>query len=164
MNRDEIARIAFGPEPGQSLGGLGSVRFMVKCSGNAEQILENSRQVMDTVLRQNVPLLSLEQWRTTLPKWFVQRCAPEKTKDEADKRLQLPIEERALLEKTEGWSLSGWIYWFQPENRNWYWWDARIENPDTIQIAVEVNEWPFPWGALKWLFIASGATDVEAEE
>ena len=52
----------------------------------------------------------------------------------------------------------------KPENRQWFWWDAKVlEQYDHIALAIEVEAWPFPWGALRWLFRAAGASAVEAE-
>jgi hypothetical protein len=48
--------------------------------------------------------------------------------------------------------------------RQWFWWDAIIDDACTIRIAVEVEAYPFAWGSLEWLFKASGATIVQAEE
>ena len=51
------------------------------------------------------------------------------------------------------------------ENRQWYWWDAKLANDGAhIFLAVQVECWPFPWGSLRWLFKAAGASNVIAEE
>jgi hypothetical protein len=52
----------------------------------------------------------------------------------------------------------------QPDMRQWFWWDAIISDESTIKIAVQVNEYPFAWGALEQLFKAAGATAILPEE
>src|SRR5205085_11603936 len=128
-----------------------------------------TKNVLQVVLSQSpVGWPTLDEWRRLLPDWFVEKCAPEKTKDESDRWLKwwrsLPWDEQVRVNEELRWSLADWLYWFEPKQRYWYWWDARVESPDLIRLAVEVREWPFPWDALKWLFRASGAESVAAEE
>jgi len=168
MSRDELSRLNFGPEPGQQLGGLGSIRYYARCSSNAENVLLRVKEVLNSLL-QHGPVQNVDDpnWLKVVPDWFVRSCAPETTREEAEavmKRLRLLSEEdRNRFNRQRKWEFKSWLYWFLPENRYWFWWDARVENENTIQIAVEVREWPFPWDALRWLFIASGASDLEAE-
>jgi hypothetical protein len=162
-------RLLFGPEAGQRLGGIGSVRFFVRCPGNAEEILSKGKQVLRTVLEHlDGPWPSDTEWRRVLPKWFVEACAEEISREEAEKWLarwrKLPPAQQAKEEAEKAWSLSDWLYWFEDGNRQWEWWDAAVRDPDTIQVAAEVKCWPFPWGALRWLFKACGAIQVDAEE
>jgi hypothetical protein len=35
--------------------------------------------------------------------------------------------------------------------------------PEGLLLAVVVIDWPFPWGALAWLFKAAGTDTVTAE-
>lgn len=77
----------------------------------------------------------------------------------------LPPTEQTRAEIEKDWSLDNWLYWMEPGNRQWFWWDAKmLEDYDHIALAIEVEAWPFPWGALRWLFRAAGASAVEAEE
>jgi hypothetical protein len=50
---------------------------------------------------------------------FVERCAPEQTKDEAEEWLawwrKLPSEEQGQAGAQRDWSLADWLYWFEPE-------------------------------------------------
>jgi hypothetical protein len=173
MKREhELKHMENGPEPGESPNpaeGLGLVRFDVHCEGNSEAVLPKAREVLRAVVSQSpVGWPSFEQWQAILPAWFVSECADEITQEEADRWLrkwqEQPIEERLNSEEDAAWSLSEWLYWFEPKRRYWYWWDARVESPDLIRLAVEVRDWPFPWDALKWLFRVSGASSVTAEE
>lgn len=103
-----------------------------------------------------------------LPRWFVEASAHEMSKEEAEKWLarwrNLPPAQQAKEEAEKAWALSNWLYWFEDGNRQWDWWDDAVQDANTIQVAAEVKCWPFPWGALRWLFKASGATQVDAEE
>jgi hypothetical protein len=140
------------------------VRFIVQCPGNAAEVLARARQVLEAVLRNTKePWPRLEEWRAFLPTWFVERCAPEMAPDAAAARLKLSLDERARLEEHEGWSLGAWLYWLEPDERYWFWWDAAVLDKNSIVVAVEVRDWPFPWESLEWLFRAAGAANVEAE-
>jgi hypothetical protein len=169
MGRDELSRLLFGPELGRSPGALGTTRFIARCQGDADAVLRRAREVLGAVLRQPAePWPSDEQWKAVLPKWFVDACAPAASKDEAEKWLRwwrtLDWKEQARVAKEKRWSLPDWIYWFHPENRYWFWWDAVASDPNTLIVAVETRDWPFPWESLAWLLRASGARDVEPEE
>jgi hypothetical protein len=165
MPRGEIGRLLFGAEDTATPGGIGTARFLAKCDGSARDVLGRAKSVLEKVLPVTAGSWpSLDEWRHILPSWFVERCAPEMSREEAERRLGLPHEERERLEQVEGWNLSGWLYWFQPDQRQWAWWDAVAPDDDTIIVAIEVDGWPFPWGSLKWLLLASGAVTVEEEE
>ncbi|MBI2685208.1 MAG: hypothetical protein HYX27_02755 [Acidobacteria bacterium] len=82
-----------------------------------------------------------------------------------DRWRQMSPEEQAKTEEERSWPLADWLYWMDPSRRRWWWWDAQeLPDLDHIVLAVEVNDWPFPWGALRWLFRAAGASSVVAEE
>ncbi len=162
-------RLLFGPEAAQRLGGIGSVRFFVRCPGSAEEVLRKGKQVLRTVLEHiGEPWPSDAEWRRVLPKWFVEACALAMSKEESEKWLarwrKLAPAQQAKEEAEKAWSLDSWLYWFEEGNRQWEWWDAAVQDTDTIQIAAQVKCWPFPWGELRWLFKACGATQVDAEE
>jgi len=166
---NERRRLMHGPRPGEKPSGLGTVRFRVRCPGNAEQVLEKAKAVLNIVnQRSSSDWPSEEEWRRALPAWFVSRFAPELSQERAEEELRrwraLSREEQIRWEEEQEWSLSNWIYWFQPGNRQWYWWDGIAVDADTLIVAVEVKDWPFPWGALRWLFRALGAYRVEADE
>lgn len=61
----------------------------------------------------------------------------------------------------ERWSVGAFVFWFTPAERFWFWWSAKIENPDLFQVEVIAIDLPFPWGSLDWLLRASGAISVE---
>lgn len=169
MSRDEYTRLKLGAELGEAPGGLGSVRFVIACNANAAGVLSRAKEVLEVVLEQDTNQWPpLEVWKHILPKWFVEKCQPELSKEEILEQLKehkrVAQEERESLDGRESWTLSGWLHWFLPDYRHWYWWDAVVDSPFTIQVAIEAHEWPFPWGSLTWLFRAAGAEKVSSEQ
>ena len=165
MSRDELDRLLFGPEPGQKPAGMGTVRFVVYCPGNSDVVLERCKGVLESALRLSSEGEFREDvWASSLPSWFVARCPKELSQQALEERLRLPLEERLRLEREERWPLQAFVYWFKPDERWWWWWDAAIVDPNTIYVAVEVKDWPFPWESLRQLLLLCGATSVEAEE
>jgi hypothetical protein len=144
-----------------------TAQLVARCNGDANDVLKAARSVMCAVLvRSRDRWPSDDEWRSLLPEWFVGRCAREKSKEEMASWLEwwrgLPQEQQAKANQ-ENWSLSSWLEWFKPGERQWAWWSAFAENHDCIRVTVTVDDWPFAWGALEWLFIASGAESVFEE-
>ncbi len=164
----ELNRIKHGPQAGESIPGIGTVRFVVTCDGNSEQVLQNAKAVMEVISRQCADDWREDaNWRSMLPTDFVEACAEEMTEQEAEvwlKRWQsLGEPEREIEERERRWSLQNWLYWLSPDKRAWQWWDAQVINDSGIAIAIAVESWPFPWSALAWLFRGNGAIAFEAE-
>ena len=167
--RAELRRLYEPPADDEKPEGIGIVRFDALCPDGAISCLERTREVLGAVLRNSTGRWPTnEEWRALLPHWFVERCGPEKTKEQVEAWLQwwrsLSDEEQLRAEREKTWSLSSWLYWMDPDQRHWHWWDALAEDDKKLKVATTVDEWPFPWGALAWLLRASGASRVEAEE
>jgi len=164
----ELVRLEHGPKDTDQIPGIGTVRFIVKCNADAADVLAIAKTTMTVVSRVCAngwdESLNLE---TLLPKRFVQACAADMTRSEADAWLahwqQLSPEARAQEEKSRVWSLANWLHWMSPSERTWLWWDAVILDKNYVVVAVAVEEWPFPWGALSWLFRGCGALEVSPE-
>jgi len=165
----ELRRLDNGPTIGERPRGLGTVRFLVRCPIGTNEPLRKVKEVLRIV-----DVATLSGWPTRvdlapcLPEWFTSTCIAETTPEEANRWLawwkNLPPDEQTRAEIEKDWSLNNWLYWMKPENRQWFWWDAKVlEQYDHIALAIEVEAWPFPWGALRWLFRAAGASAVEAE-
>lgn len=168
LERDRLNRP---PDSNVRATGIGIARFVVSCESNAINVLNLAKETLQIVTSYyEVDWPSLEKWKKILPHTFVNNCIPEITKEESDQKIafrnSLSWEEQAkLLAEDEKWSLDAWLYWLEPENREWFWWkayefdDEEIKNTHFL-IEVTVYNQPFLWGSLKWLFKACGAIDV----
>jgi len=167
----ELQRLKNTPSFDESIKGLGAVRFVAHCPIGASDVLTKATSLLRTV--DEITLLSTswptdEQWSLKLPGWFTSVCAEPMTQQQAEQWLawwrDLPPDEQAKVEIEKDWSLDNWLYWMQPENRQWFWWDAKILGDcNHVVVVVQVESWPFPWGSLRWLFKAAGASALEPE-
>jgi hypothetical protein len=156
---NEVERLLSGPIPSEQPEGL-LAQLVVHCSEEARTVLDRVREVLVLVLSHPDPAAySVEHWRSQLPVWFVRKCAPEITQEEAERRRHLPFEQRVSL--AQHWSLGAWLHWFRPNERPWKWWDADITSPDFLRIRLVVPGFPFASGALEWLLLSAGAEVVE---
>ena len=146
---------------------MGTVRFQARCQGDAETVLRRVKDVLEVVPSETSTGKVSKSLRPLLPRWFLVASGSELSREAAEVHLKwlktLPREEQTRAEKEAKWSLSNWFYWFQPSERYWYWWDASVEDINTVLVAVEVVDWPFPWGSLEWLIRAAGAIEMSPE-
>jgi hypothetical protein len=157
------------PAVDEKPGGMGTVRFIAWCSGTPGQVIEKAKAVLIAVSDNSTgEWPSTDRWRELLPSWFVARCGPELSQEQAEAETArwrgLSRDEQIRWEEERRWSLANWVYWFRPDNRYWYWWDAKPISDNALAVAVETHQCPFPSGALLWLLRASGAELVEAEK
>jgi hypothetical protein len=149
--------------------GLGVVPFVATSRDDMGDVIRKSIEVLSTVdehsLQDRWP--SVEEWRRILPGWFVDRCAPELSQRDTDAWVArwraLSPEQQRDEEARQPWSLADWLYWLEPDRREWFWWKATLRDRNRADIELAVDSWPFPWGAFAWLLRASGADDVRAE-
>ena len=162
-NEAELRRLNSGPSAGERPQG-GLVRFFARCAGDAPQVLARCKEVMQSVLVQNVDRWPTDaEWHSLLPAWFVAACPDEAMTQQVLARwFELSKEEQSRL-TSKLWSVSNWVYWFLPEERQWFWWDASTPDGNTVELLVEVFGHPFPSGSLEWLLEASGAIKTESE-
>ncbi len=109
-----------------------------------------------------------EAWKSILPGWFVDACADEMSQSEALDWLDwwrgLPPQEQRIAEEERRWALADWLHWLQPDERQWFWWDAAIEGKNRLRLDVEVSGWPAALGALEWLLRVAGVRSLTIEE
>lgn len=165
----EIARLSASPPEWEKPSNLGVVRFIAACPGNSWEVIANAKKALSVVSSESLDRWpATDRWEKILPDWFVKKCAPEMSPEEAERWLtrwqSLSADEQEKEEKVKRWTLPDWLYWLEPQRRDWFWWDATERDRNTVILAVEVIDWPFPWGALSWLLRASGAMTVKAEE
>jgi hypothetical protein len=166
---EERRHLDVGSRPGEQPGGVGTVTVAIRCRGDAGEVAERTRAVLRAVLAHaGPPWPSLAEWRRLLPVWFIEASAPERSAEESERWLawwhSLPPVERGEATRARRWTLANWLYWLEPSERQWFWWDAAVESPDALRVTVEVSGWPAPLGALEWLFRAAGAVEVTLEE
>ncbi len=171
---DELRHINQGAIDENNYEGIGLILFDVTCPGNAESVLERSKEIMSIVVQQyQEPWPSCNEWLQLMPEWFVSKCAPELSAEEEKLELErwqkLSPEQQSTQDLEESWSLSEWISWFEVGNspqeiRYWFWWDSILRNSNLFHVALEVVDVPFPWGSFDWLIRASGAIDVSLSE
>lgn len=138
-------------------------------SEDPDAVLARCREVLLAVLQhadQEWP--QTEQWVSLLPEWFVAACAPEQSAEEAAQWLArwraLDPAEQARIESEQPWTLSDWLYWLSPSERQWYWWDAATTSDGMLRATVAVDGSPTALGALDWLLRAAGASEVIHED
>jgi hypothetical protein len=162
---DELRHLREGPRVGERPGGAGTVTVTVSCHGDSAVVIDRARAVMTAVVdRAGPPWPSVDEWLELLPEWFVAACGPERSVEEVERWLRwwrsLPRVEQARVTREQQWTLADWLFWLEPGERQWFWWAATVEDPDTASVVVEVAGWPAPLGALEWLLRASGAVAV----
>jgi hypothetical protein len=156
---EERRHLMRGPRPGEVPGGVGTVSVLAR-GADPSVVVDRCQSVMLVVLdHSGSEWPTVEQWRSLLPAWFVAACGPEKSREEAERWLEwwrkLGPADRARAER---------LYWVEPSERQWYWWDSAIGLDGTLRLFVEVCGWPAPLGALDWLLGASGAAEIVHEE
>ncbi|WP_122094356.1 hypothetical protein [Rahnella sp. Larv3_ips] len=169
----ERERLQNPPQSTEKATGVGIARFIVSCN-DVRAVLDLAKEVLITVNNhstQNWP--SLDEWSNVLPSQFVDGFLPEPTEKETEKQIQnwggLSYEEKLTEASNDNkWTLSSWLSWLEPDEREWFWWnavlfDAPLNNSHFI-IEVTALDSPFMSGALKWLFKACGAEEVISED
>ncbi len=165
MASQESRRVSFGPRPEESPGGLGLIEVEVLAEGSVVDVIEKSKDVLRAVLS-----MTSDEWRSPvagtvrLPEWFVAVCAPERSPEVDEQWLVwwrgLDPEAKARAADEKQWTLADWLYWMQPDERQWFWWDAHIDGDGVATVLVEVLGWPSATGALEWLLRAAGASSA----
>lgn len=135
---------------------LGDDRDVSKVCSEARRVLIELRATQ-----------SEELLRPTLTPSFLAAFRPPYSNDERVRLLERwrksDRDQQLALEDEMGWTLSNWLYWFEPENRHWFWHSLTIRDQQRATLVAEVTGWPFPWGALRQLFVASGAAAVTVQ-
>ena len=98
----ELRRLANGPSSGEKPGGIGTVRFVIRCPIGTDEVLAKAKSVLkavDDAILMGWP--TNEKVAPKLPEWFTERCAAPITQEEAERQLawwkSLPPEEQARI-------------------------------------------------------------------
>jgi hypothetical protein len=165
----EGRRIVLGLQPDEAPEGV-LVRAEATAPGDAPAAEERCRELMTAVLHfmPHPPTFpTLDEWRQTLPAWFLRACAPERGRVEEEAWLQqwraaAPHQQRQM-EQQRAWTVADWLHWFDPFSdvqRSWRWWDSGVVDDDHWWIDVDVPEHPAALGTLEWLLRAAGAIEI----
>ena len=162
---EEREHLLHGVRANQSPGGVGLIE-LIAATTDTSALLARARAVLTVVLDSDrSDWLDDAHWQRMLPAWFKTACAPDLSEKQATEELArwraLPAEDRQSWQQDKQWSTTNWLYWMHPDNRTWFWWDARAENDRVVRLQVQIDGWPTPTGSLRWLLRAAGATNVE---
>src|SRR5579875_1190275 len=126
----ELERLERGPDPQESPGGLGTVRFIAKCSRNATEVLATAKKVLEVAIQlSDAGVFEESAWATALSDRFVKNCGSTPSLEELHQELALPLEERVRISRESKWSVGMFMNSFlpaEPYRRYWSWWDAAI--------------------------------------
>lgn len=169
----ERERLRVSPQLTEKASGAGIARFIVSCN-DVPSVLSLGKKVLTIVNNHSTQSWpSFEEWSNILPSQFVEACFPELTEKEQEKQTRswnsLSYGEKlSEASHDDKWTLSSWLSWLEPEEREWFWWNAVLFdeplNNSHFLIEVTTLDPVFMSGALKWLFKASGAIDVISED
>ena len=137
----EAERIASAPGPGEAPP-ADAVTLTYECPEDPAAVLGRVREVLAAVIPAPRPWPSLDEWRERLPRWFVDACSD-------DIKISTCVVDK--------WSLRAWVWWFQPEQRRWTWWDGRVEDGRLAIEVVPTGNGSLLLGSLEWVLEAAGA-------
>lgn len=146
MNDAELARLKSSSiNAAEPTGGIFRYPLRVECAGDAVHVDRRLRDLLFKTLERAEDGLSVNEWRSVLPAWFVEACSP------------LP----ASKNTSDVWSLDAWIHWFTDEERSWEWIGSTVVNQNRFDITLSVIEFPFAKGALEWAIMTAGGTNIQ---
>ncbi len=137
----ERERLERGPDP-QEPAPEGTVTLTYAAPEGPHTVLDRVRDALLAVIPAPNPWPSLEEWRQRLPAWFVEACSDD-----------VAIS-TCVVDK---WSLRAWVWWFQPEQRRWTWWDGQAGDGQVVLQVSPTDAGSLLLGALEWLLEAAGA-------
>lgn len=161
---DEVRHLESGPGVGEYPGGSGLAVLNVAGDGDVSAVIARAKEVLRAVVGSAAGTWDPEEVRLRLPTWFIAGCAPEQSAEEAEAWLAwwrgLDVADRAKASRERPWSVADWLFWLDPDERQWHWWDAVVDDESSAKVFVEVAGWPAALGALEWLLRVAGATAV----
>lgn len=162
---DEVRHLESGPRMDEAPRGSGLAALSIVSDGEVVAVIARAREVLRGVVASSAEGWDPDEVRLRLPAWFVAGCAPEKSAEEAQEWLDwwrgLDGDGQAKASRETPWSVEDWLFWLEPDERQWYWWDAVVDDDHSARVFVEIAGWPAALGALEWLLRAAGATTVE---
>ncbi len=164
---EELCHLRSGPAVDSRPGEYCTIQINATLSTTSDLFLCRCQEVLGVILENTGdPWPSVAHWLSILPRWFVEACAAEESEEESElwwtqwQKLSGVARETASAER--GWTVSEWLHWMQPDEREWFWWDHFFDGPTRILVSLQTLGWPVPLGALHWLMTVSGAIDFLA--
>lgn len=159
---DEIRHLEDGPGVDERPGGNGLITLAIRTREEPSEMIERAKDVLAVVVAVPPAEWRPEVVQQSLPAWFVEKCAPERSNEAwlAWWR-SLAVPDRIQAERERSWSVADWLFWLAPDERQWHWWDAVVDGERSAKVLVEVPSWPAAIGALEWLLRAAGAASVD---
>jgi hypothetical protein len=178
---NERRRLWHGPSADEPQSDLFTMdRIEVTRAGVADAVLTRVREALDVVLAQSPAAWpSTDAWLKLLPSWFVDQCRKE-YEPEAEHPLvaqlrSLPADQWVPFYQEHRdewppkpppdpdfrWTVSAFVYWFLPSERQWWWWNAQVQDADHLVVETAPFDLPYAWEHLDWLLYAAGALHSE---
>lgn len=167
MERERLKNSAF-PEYRDN-DGMGA-NFLIRCAGNATEVLELSKKVLLIVNEQYSAKEwpSDEKWRLLIPENFLKNFSREKIKKTKKGWFNFFYKIAPKKFQDNKWTFENWIFLMEPMDRSWFWWGATVidkeEGDNYLFFTTRVLDDPFLSGTLKWLFLGAGAVEVLDED
>jgi hypothetical protein len=166
---DEVRHLADGPRQNELPDDELLVRVWLRSEAPVHAVVAKCKQVLDTVVQIDGDSWPSEAlWAKILPVWFVEGCAPEESAEQKQQWLDwwrtLNDQDRSVAAQDREWSLAAWLHWFQPAERQWYWWDGEPVDETHGLITVATQGLPVPLGALRWLLRVAGADEIVVDD
>lgn len=140
----ELDRLVSDPPEGyHGLGTLVSIRIEADDVGT---VVCRIKPVLRVVLEEQSGDKSFTH-KLSFPRWFVDAC--------------LENEHESIPSEGGGRSMENWLFWMEPSEKIWEWWDVSIQDSNHARIRIVVHDWPTPLAALEWLIKTSGAKQIE---
>lgn len=158
----ELQHLRVGANLEEVPSGIGLIEFTVSCPLNATSVISRVQETLEIVLGKisRTQKMSLQDWEQQLPQWLIQAFQSQPSEPIQPTWWQ-NILTLGKAEAEQSWSLENWLYWFEPQNRNWFWWSASVISANQIKLILDVQDYPLTIDALRWLFLAAEATDFE---
>lgn len=148
---------------------MGTITVLARGGSDARRALERCRSVLAVVLDHSGTVWpTAEEWGRLLLEWFVAASSPELSREDVERwlawwRTPGPADQ-ARAESERRWALADCLYWMEPAERQWFWWDAELSGDGALRVTVEIPGWLPALGALDWLLRAAGAAEEVHEE
>src|SRR5688500_17262104 len=106
--------------------------IIVECDDIASRVISRTNEILKIVIGSELtPDDTVEDWSDELPFWSVDACSRDLTIEESKEMMRTP---EGVQQLSQIWTIDGFIYWFRPEQRSWFWWDAVLIDTNIFQV------------------------------